>query len=34
MMLIASAKPGPLVTPIGVVLVSTARTCNAIAGIW
>ena len=33
MMLTASAKPGPRVTPIGVVLVSTALICSAIAGI-
>ena len=28
MMLTASAKPGPRVTPIGAVLVSTAATCE------
>ncbi len=33
MMLTASANPGPRVTPTGVVLVSTARTRNDIAGI-
>ena len=32
MMLTASAKPGPRVTPIGAVLVSTALTCSSIAG--